>query len=492
MSKASILTLYKEYNNILALLDGKPFEVIENNDLLVITLDRKFDLHLLKEIGELKENFNYSLNPMSDSYDVVLEDLESGNIRIEEIESIALDLQKNVAIDQMDNVDLIFFNMHEIIKSLKDSSQYLELNKFKTNIGIFYSECFETDLLNFVDISNGDTDKAVRKKIDTQIIENLDFYLSNNKRLNQTRLYNPYTFTIKNVTDLESNSLMDLMKREFYYTMLECISDKNDNMHYIIRGEKNVNLAIRDDFTTNNYEMFLQIFLFLISQKKYTEKFIIIKKVITLYINENEDITQFDLKLVDIWKTINHYYNHYIEDNIKEFFKTKDQLLKEAMSASKVIYEQTDKVINSIIASILSVLIIIVSTLFRSVSTINLTLVIAFLIIFVPFSIVFHIITKKSSISRYTLTKNQFDHFINEISLIPENEVAQIRKTYLMEPYKELQKSIQRLKMSLIVFNILFIIGTFVYIGIEFNLYEDIIESVKTKDQIIIILKKLF
>lgn len=472
MSIEKVIELHNEFTNILSILKGKPFEVKETVSTLVITLKSDLSLDLLEEMANTIEHFNYSLNPHSDHYEDVIEDIKEGILTVDGLDYINIHIEKEIQFEDIPEFDYIFFDLKYALSSLKNVN--VQDTAYKLNIGTFNTNYIETELIRFINIADSLESRIPKIKINSDIIEHLKFYLSNNRNSAHTNCYNPYAFSIvpseKNVDTL----LCQLIKSEFYYTMLDCLSDKVDGDAYIIRGEKNINLAAEIEFSTSNYETFLDIYLFLISQKKYTEKYIIIKKVISLYMNDNEDISQFDLKLVDIWKTINHYYNHYIEDNIKEFFKTKDQLLKEAMSASKVIYEQTDKVTNSIIASILSVLIIIVSTLFRSVSTINLTLVIAFLIIFLIFSIVFNKITETSSLTRYKLTKTQFDHFISEISLIPEKEVVQIRKTYLDEPFEELKNSLSRLKQSLIIFNVIFLIGTCIYIGIETNFFPNI------------------
>jgi hypothetical protein len=480
MGKVNVLTLYEEYIDILALLDGKPYEILEDAKMIVISLTDNLSLKLFEAIGKRVNNFTYSLNPLSDPFEDVIDDLKRGSTDIREIDSITLDIQKDVSFDKIENLDLIFFEQKAVVESLKN---YRYSNReYKLNIGVINIINFETEILNFTNVSNELINEPIRlKKLDPGITEHLYFYLSNNKKSNQSMIYNPYSFIIKDNYETEKEiPLIKIIKDEFYYTMLDCLSDKLEDDSYVIRGEKNITLSKDNCFSTNNYSTLIDVFLFLISQKKYTEKYIIIKKVITLYMNDKDSISTFDFKLSNIWKTINHYYNHYIEDNIKEFFKTKDQLLKEAMSASKVIYEQTDKVSNSIVASILSVLIIIVSTIFRSLTVINLAFVIIFLVIFLVFSVVFYSVTKKSAEKRYELTKAQFDHFINEISLIPQDEVKKIREIYLLNPYQELKKSINRLYRSLLTFNLLFIGSSIFYVFIKYDFISKLINEIRS------------
>lgn len=474
MSEVNVLTLYQEYVNILSLLKGKPYEVKETTDIIVITLHEELSLPFLEEISKIINYFNYSLNPYMEQFEDVIEDIKRGSINIQNIQSLSINIEKEFSFKRINNIDYVFFDMSSAIESLKDI--ITEQSEYKLNIGIIGIDTIETELLYFVNIYNDfDESKIKKKRLDSEVNDQLEFYLSNNRKSNHTLVYNPYSFIIKGINGInQNNKLVQLIKTEYYYSMLNCLSDKLEDNSYVIRGEKNITLLNDKGFTTENYQTLIDVYLFLISQKKYTEKYIIIKKVITLYMNDKDNITVFDDKLRNIWKTINHYYNHYIEDNIKEFFKTKDQLLKEAMSASKVIYEQTDKVSNSVVASILSILIIIVTTIIRSLTNINTLYLLMSLVVFSTFSIVFYLITKNSSEKRYELTKDQFDHFINEISLIPNDEVKKIKKIYLLNPYEELKNSIGRLFWSLLVFNLVFLVSFIIYVFIKYNVISKI------------------
>lgn len=470
MGEANVLTLYDEYVNILSLLKDKPYGVKETARIIDINLSEDITLQLLEEIDRNVQHFNFSLNPFSQPSDEIIEDITRGHKKLNEVTSLSINLEKELSFEKIKNIDYIFFDKGLAINSLKKIKY--ENNNFKMNLGIVKAENNETELLNIVNI-DGDLDQnsIIKKPIDKQIIEQLEFYLSNNRKNSHSLIYNPYSFLIRSNKEIDT-PLTKLIKNEFYYTMLDCLSDKQDDCSYVIRGERNIIILDEALFSTNNYQILIDVFSFLISQKKYTEKYIIIKKVISLYLSDKNSISVFDQKLHNIWKTINHYYNHYIEDNIKDFFKTKDQLLKEAMNASKVIYEQTDKVSNSIIASILSVLIIAVTTIFKTLSSVSMPFALMFLITFTAFSIIFYYITKNSSEKRYDLTKDQFNHFINEISLIPEEEVKKIRKIYLENPEAELKKSIQRLYFSLLTFNVLFWLCFVVYLLVKFQLMK--------------------
>lgn len=467
MGNIKLFKLYDEYQAILSLLNGKTYHLEETTKFIDITLNDGITLNILKKISDTIKYFDLNCNPFSSEYEDIIDDLESGYKDISEITSISINLDKEMDIEKIKNIQHIFLDKKWAINSTKTIQ--LSEGSNKINIGIIDNPDLETEIFQFINIREGILYDDVKiKGIDPEVSKNIVFYLSNNRNNNHNHFYNPYSFTISKMSGTDQE-FASIIKTEFYKVMLQSLSDKEEQDTFIIRGEKNITVILNPDFTTYNYEKFLDVFRFLISHQKYTEKFIITKKVITLYVNDKENITHLDEKLPEIWKTINHYYNHYIEDNIKEFFKTKDQLLKEAMSVSKVIYEQTDKIGNSIVASIISILVLLVTTLYRSLENLNIVYASLFIIIFIIFSCGYYHIMSSSTKNRYLLTKAQFDHFISEVSLIQKNEVEVIRKTYLKEPYAELENSLHKLLTLLIGVNVVFVISFLVYICVKYN-----------------------
>jgi uncharacterized protein YfkK (UPF0435 family) len=460
MSRVDIFPVFKEFSSILLLLENKSFDYTETIDIIAIRISQDLNLELIKSFKDKINYFNLSCNPFNEDIEDIIYDLENNMKEISEITDISINLEKNITFDKYDKIDYLFFDKKSAISSLCNITEK-RLNKL--NIGIINNENVETEIINFISLENENSfgDVAVHK-IHEQIIENLDFYLSNNKRSKQNYNYNPYSFILKNNQE-STNEFVKMLENEFYKTFLDCLAEKEDINGYVIRGEINISISNTNEFSTKHYQDFLNIFSFLISQRRYTEKYMIIKRVITLYLVDKDSISKLDESLPNIWKTISHYYNHYIEDDIKDFFKTKDQLLKEAMSASKVIFEQTDKISNSFIGSILSVLILLVTTLFRTLDNITLIYAVTFIIIFIVFSIIFYMLMKSSSIKRYDLISKQFNLFIDEISLIPTDEVTKIRKIYLEDPYSELLISINKLRMLFVGINIGLLITVFIF-----------------------------
>jgi hypothetical protein len=459
-----IFEVNNEFQSIFSVLAKAQYEIIETKELLEIRINSGITKELLLLIHSKVKSFQVYCNPLSLEFSDIIHEINIDlTSHLSEITDVSIQFDKDDIIAEIELLDYLFFNVHSALTALKDIDS--DHKEFKINIGIPMIENVQTKLINFV----GLTEKTIindisLEKIDDNIQKNIEFFLSNNKNSLQNMNYNPYAFLIEG--DITESNLTSSLKEEFYLKLIESLSDKRESNYYVIRGEKNVSILDTNPYTTKNYTHLVDIFLFLISEQKYTEKYIITKKVLTLYLNDHDDISSLDEKLPDIWKTINHYYDHYVEDNIKEFFKTKDQLLKEAMNVSKVIYEQTDKITNSIIASILSILIIFVTTLYRSITNITLSFGITVFLFFLSFSFFYYYLMRSSSQKRYQLCESQFMHFISEISMIQKKELEKIKEIYLKKPYSELENTLTLLLTVIIIINCILLIFVFILLAI--------------------------
>ncbi|MGJ9458454.1 hypothetical protein [Oceanobacillus sp. CF4.6] len=464
MGVEKVLNEYKEFQVILFNLDSK-WEINESLSLIDIRTEDKISIQVLKKLNNLVGNFEIYCNPFTDDCKEIIEDLERKFIKIEEIESISIQLDKRT---DLGNLDYYFFDEECALKSIQNVNSTNKNQKLI--IGIPEIDFIETGTILFVPLNKKvNLDSVGKISIDEITQENIRFYLSNNKRDKHNFYFNPYSFIISEYEESNTNNFINLIKQFFYLTMLDCLADKKEQSNFVIRGEKSISILRNMDFTTSNYNSFVDIFNFLISAKRFTEKYIIIKKVFSIYIADEENISSMDVKLSNIWKTITHYYNHYIEDSLEDFFETKDKLLKEAMNASKVIYEQTDKLYTTIIASLLSLIIVFVTTLYRSMSNLTITYFSSLLLLFMAFSIVYYVLMNNSAKQRFAITKEQFLYFLNEVSLMEEQEIKNLKKTYLDRPFKVLTDTLNMLKKVLISLNVLIFISLIIFIVIKYK-----------------------
>lgn len=443
-----------EYELALSLLESSDYTVIEELNKISIRVDSpNFDL--INKINDSLKNFVVHPNVDKNSYIIsdLLEDLRLNIITIDKVNHILLVLDKKTLIEKINQIDYLMFTT-AFINTLQKINEPLN---DKLNILHFLSaESFSTHLINFYPAFQ-DIDTLATIKIDIQKADEVTAFLSHNKHINQNIFFNPFAFRIVNPLNIQDEVISKEIKKYFYLCFIEALSDSfnQDSNKYVLNAKKKISIFKDENFSTHNYFTFCTIFDFLITEHKYTEKYIIIKKVLTLYTHHECTITEIDKNLGNIWKTTHNYYDDYIEDNIKDFFDTKDQLLKEATSISKLVYEQTDKVNNSIVASILSILIVFATTLFRQISTISLITLIFVFVIFVVFSVTYYAVIRKSSLNRYELTKNQFEYFVSDVSFLDETELKKIKKYYLEDPFEQLEKTLVAFRSVLIGINII-------------------------------------
>lgn len=473
MSLEKILNEYKEFQVILSNLDSK-WEINESLKLIELKTVSKVSLAFLKKMSGLVEKFEIYCNPFTVDCEDIIEDLESGLIKIEEIKSISIQLDKSMDIGDL---DYYFFDKKCALKSIRNVDKNNKDEKLI--IGIPDIDFIETGTMIFIPLNNKlNLDSIGKTPIEKTIQENIKFYLSNNKRDKHNFYFNPYSFIISEYEEGNTNNFINLIKQFFYLTMLDCLADKKEERSFVIRGEKSITILRNNDFTTSNYNSFVDIFNFLISVKRFTEKYIIIKKVFSIYIANEENISSIDVKLSNIWKTITHYYNHYIEDSLEDFFETKDKLLKEAMNASKVIYEQTDKLYTTIIASLLSLIIVFVTTFYRSMSNLTVTYFSTLLILFMAFSIVYYLLMNNSAKKRFAITEEQFLYFLDEVSLMEETEIKNLKMIYLDKPFQVLTDTLDMLKKLLVALNGLILASLIVFIVFKYKLISLLLECV--------------
>jgi hypothetical protein len=443
-----------EYEIALSILESSNYTVIEESNKLSIRVNAP-DFDLLNKINDSLKNFVVHPNVDKTSYILadLLEDLSLNLITIDKVNHILLVLDKKKFIEKITQIDYLMFTP-AFINTLQKVSK--PLNNKLNILHFLSSESFSTHLINFFPTSQ-DVETLAPIKIDIQKANEVSAFLSHNKHINQDIFFNPFAFRIVNPLNIQDEVISKEIKKYFYHCFIEALSDSFnlESNKYVLNAKKKISILKDENFSTQNYLTFCTIFDFLVTEHKYTEKYIIIKKVLTIYTHHECTITEIDKNLGNIWKTTHNYYDDYIEDNIKDFFDTKDQLLKEATSISKLVYEQTDKVNTSIVASILSILVVFATTLFRQISTISLITLVFILLIFIVFSVTYYAVIRKSSLNRYELTKDQFEYFVSDVSFLDETELKKIKKYYLEDPFNQLEITLVAFRNILIGINMI-------------------------------------
>ncbi|WP_394191150.1 hypothetical protein [Paenisporosarcina quisquiliarum] len=446
--------LFNEYNSIRTHFGKNVKKVNDDIEILSITIVKVFSKVELEEFSEKINRFKIFVNPsgmfLSDYLDEVAEQIYT----IEEITELNIQLEKSEFIQFFSNLDYFFFDVESMLKNLSKKT-YSSTNPYKLNIVLPEINSFETIFFNFTSIETLNREsKLTLVETDQSYNDPLDFFSSLYKLELTYGNTNPFLYIIKNFHINTKDELQKSIMKRFYIDFLDFISDQSDENNFLIRGNKSLKINKSVDFSTLNYYELVNLFMFLISGEKFLEKITIVKNVFTLYLNDEISIGTFDEKLEKIWKTIQHYFHNYITDDLKDFFKDRDSLFKEAMTVSKSIKDQTDKLYTAINSSLISLVIGVTISAYTSFARDDVFILVVSLIVFISFSVVYYQFSKKHVNERITLIKDQFNHFVDNIYILENTEKETFKAKYLLLPIKILNNVLLRFKYLIVYMNI--------------------------------------
>lgn len=359
---------------------------------------------------------------------------------------------KNADKDYVKGLNYYFFIEEKAVDFL---SSFRFTPNEKVVIGIYNIEAFSTPVFQFVDLSTNDH-QSHEREINTDFITKIERMSKNsNNKIDHHKCVLAYTIEEINT----GCSFQEKIKRLYYKSFFETISYKYTEYNYDIRGKKNITIFQDENFSVENYLAFVELIDFLYKDDKFLEKFIIIKNVITRYIQDRASFSDLDKKILEISKTARHYFETYIQNELDDFFKNRDTVYKEALNTSKAINEQSDKINTYINASLISFLILVMTFIFNNFEVFNPKNLFLAWIGFMIFSFTFYGFVYKSSNERFETIKEQFDLFLDKMGIILLSEKEEIISAYLNKPYDDLQKSLKRIGDLCITINILLIIS---------------------------------
>ncbi|WP_320939430.1 hypothetical protein, partial [Lysinibacillus capsici] len=188
-----IFNSYSEFQSILSLLKSN-YEVNETIDVVEIRIIDEIKLPILLKLNDVIEKFEVFCNPFSSDLFDIIDDIQKGSTDVNEIESVSILLEKNRIFESDGNLDYFFFDAKEALKMLPKMES---LEDVKINIGIPGIANIETETAVFYSLHiDFVLEDIARRPIDKIVENNIIFYLSNNKKTNQTTYNNPYSFII--------------------------------------------------------------------------------------------------------------------------------------------------------------------------------------------------------------------------------------------------------------------------------------------------------
>lgn len=461
MINTTIEKIYKEFVALKNLLSEYSPRVTENESLLQFDFKGLNSKDILIELSKPKY-FEVYIDNQSPSF--IIEQLNTPGLgfTLDELKLLncRIKYSKDTSYDYVKNLDYYFFNLEEATNFITESS--FENSQEILHIGLYNVPSFNTPVFQFTDILN-ETNYNHNKEINPDILEKINRLLNNTD--SKFNYYNN-VFSFKCDPNEVISDFQKAIVREYYKAFFKLLSYKETDGNYDIRGKKNIIINLNTDFSITNYNEFISLTDFLFNDDKFLEKYIIVKNVFTRYVHDKENFSSIDSKIIEINKTTKYYFEKYVQEDLKDFFKNRDTVFKEAINVSKSINEQNDKINTYINASLISFLILAISYIFKGVTSLGLdSLVIAFCSLLV-FSFSFYRYIEKSSKERFKTTEIQFTLFLNKMGIILLAEKKELLETYLMKPNEDLNKSLDRIKTLLIFANIILLtitITTFIY-----------------------------
>lgn len=459
---SSNIQFKKIYDEFIAIRDlTTPFNpaVTENERILQLDFTGLDSKETLTELSRFEL---FEVYCGSDELRMAIKKLENPNTNftIDDVQKLKFRIKhsKNMQKDYAEKLDYYFFLEDKAYDFLLKKNFTLEDKKI--SIGLYNIKSFNTSIFSFIDILNEavtDLDSIIENETLTQIKR-----LFKNTDQKFTMHNNVLSYTIKNPN--HDCPMQCKIIRMYYKAFFKLFSYKDENETFDIRGKKKIIISADENFSIENYAEFVNIINFLFSDDKFLEKYIIIKNVLTRYVHDRATFSNLDTKIIEIKKTSEHYFEKYVQEDLEDFFKSRDSVYKEALNTSKAINEQNDKVNSYINASLISFLILTMTFIFNNFMTFNLgKLIFTFVSLFV-FSMFFYFYVYKSSIERYNTIEEQFDLFLDKMGIILITEKKDITKVYLEKPFADLKKSLTRVEFLMILLNVAFFVAILIKI----------------------------
>lgn len=280
----------------------------------------------------------------------------------------------------------------------------------------------------------------------------------------------------------ESNSPEVFLNHAFslFFEIISSNSNRSDIL--LIKGYKNIyyekEYGVFHFYNTDDInEYTYKLIDFLIDQDKFNDKILILRSSISLYLDTTTSIEDYIDKAKEIFKTVEHNFELYIQDEIKVFLEQKNALLHEYIGVSRQLGELTNdlsKQVRTIGLSLLgSVFIGIVSNLNGefSIETVNFVLLSYTIFYIINFAITF------SHYKQFSDTKELLKEYTSTVaSNNKELSFIKLENEYLSGPTKNF-KSVIFSTWSLLIILILIFMGT--YLSINFEVFPWITDLIK-------------
>lgn len=358
----------------------------------------------------------------------------------------------------------IFFEMPSLIKYLNTKHFEDDILDLKNSYLAVYVndeiESFSTNRVKFINFSDA--------KLSS--IPQSDIYIESSSYKNHVSDSKIPELILSLILDADNLSCLvqKTIITKNYVLFLKLLStNTSDDISFEIHGKKNIKISTSDDLHPSNWISLKNIIFFLLTGGEFLEKFIIIKNVNSLYLETNTTLQAFNDKLIDIYETSQHYFNHYIQEDLDSFFDLRNTLYKETVNISFALQKHNDRILNYIYGTLLGFILLIATTYLKLLEEGNLIFFLFLSLIITLFSFVIYFTLKKNVEDSFVIIDDQFTFFSNKILILPAKERLDLKTKFILTPYNKVEETLRHLKYILIGLNVL--IMTILFIQITNN-----------------------
>lgn len=416
--------------------------LFENKDKLGIKL---------KEITE-QDTKNFLTNYKCFSFNIT-EHFDSGPLtadtKFSDIKSLEMQIEKNKFVDCLNNI--VFLESKKILDFITNTLECDSINE-KLKIYSHLDNEFQVGKLHFLNY-----------KTKNQPVECLP--------VNDSEELNKYKIIKYNKID-KNCFIQRYFINEHTKAILKYLTQSKIDDYFEINGSKIIKISstkeIIDDFDNNSYSELCRLTEFLISDGSKLEKVIIVKNVISLYLNEDTSILEFYKKIGKINETNEHYLENYLRNDLDNFFELRSTVYKESMEIANSISSKSQQIINFIFGTLLSFIFLAITTFLefdkQSGSFKILTSIFFSLMFLLAIKYIVSLYIQKS----LETFESQFDFVLENFVILTPSEVTKIKNNFFELPKQNINKLLNIFKGLLTV---LFLIMVFSFIYFYFSTF---------------------
>ncbi|KAA0795310.1 hypothetical protein EXW45_23745 [Bacillus wiedmannii] len=348
----------------------------------------------------------------------------------------------------IDKNEILFLSKDAFVKHFKITREncisFFEKADFKKFVHIYLPVhmVYENEYMKILPLQKFSVESVAQ--LEEEVCKNIESVQK--KREDYTRIGGKYPvptfFSIKKVDE----QLLEVFQFNLFFTCLLHVSNKFMEEKFLIRGQKNIELSYKSESRFQHAEILHNIYCSVYKLEKFVQdKLEIVRNVISIYCQSEDDISILDTHLKKIEATANRYFDAYISDEVKSFLKDTKEAIELAHKHASEAREGADKVITNINTSIIAI----VTAVFTAVVTMSkgdlMFLAVAlglhafYFWISYRYNSVFVIQKKQDILSLYKISSER-------VPVVSESELKEIKESILDPAIENIDNNLKKYK----------------------------------------------